>query len=223
MLLFDDIDGHLAKQLVFSATHSLRERSACPDQSSVSYRPFRRQIFSVTIVLRGVQPVEGSSRPLLSLLTYDFWLHGCVGALDGILFRVLKPHNVFLLRKFFCCKEMHAIPVQAVVSSSYNFLYMSAMCEGSTNNSIAFAVTGLGMRLRAVGLRSGYWIAGDAAYECRDDLLAHGVRLPCSFCETKLQETLLMSFTQALAFMLDKPSKFLWHIFEYYGGHYGLT
>eukprot|EP00171_Calliarthron_tuberculosum_P001167 IDg1167t1 len=35
----------------------------------------------------------------------------------------------------------------------------------------AFAVSGLGRRLRTVGLVPGFWIAGDSAYECRDGIL----------------------------------------------------
>ncbi len=65
---------------------------------------------------------------------------------------------------------MHAIPVQAVVSSSHKFQYMSALCAGSTNYCTAFAVSGLGRRLRTVGLVPGFWVAGDAAYEFRDGI-----------------------------------------------------
>lgn len=99
-------------------------------------------------------------------------LYGCVGALDGICVRVMKPHNEYVPRKFFCRKGMHAIPVQAVVSSSYKFMYMSAMCAGSTNDCTAFAVSGLGRRLKSTGVLPGFWIAGHAAYECRDGALS---------------------------------------------------
>lgn len=98
-------------------------------------------------------------------------LFGCIGAVDGICVRVMKPHNEFIPRKFFCRKGMHAIPVQAIVSASYKFLYMSALCAGSTNDCTAFAVSGIARRLRTAGLQEGFWIAGDAAYECRDGIL----------------------------------------------------
>ncbi len=61
---------------------------------------------------------------------------------------------------------MYCFPVQAVVNANYEFLYMSALCTGNTHDSVAFGCSGLSRRLREIGLRPGYWIAGDAAYEC---------------------------------------------------------
>lgn len=83
----------------------------------------------------------------------------------------MKPHSVFMSRKFFCRKGMHAIPLQAVLSSDYKFLYMSEMCAASTNDCIAFSVSGLACRLRTIGLAVRYWIAGDAAYDARDGII----------------------------------------------------
>ncbi len=35
-------------------------------------------------------------------------LFGCIGALDGIAIQLMKPHELYFPRKFFCRKGMHA-------------------------------------------------------------------------------------------------------------------
>lgn len=102
-------------------------------------------------------------------------LYGCVGIVDGICLRVIKHHAEYIPRKVFCRKGMYAIPVQAVISSSYKFLYMSSLCAGSTNDCTAFAVIRLAGRLRTIGIVTGFWIAGVAAHECLNRILT-----PCS-------------------------------------------
>jgi DDE superfamily endonuclease len=97
-------------------------------------------------------------------------LYGCVGALDGIAICITKPLDKFFPRNFFCRKGMDAIPVQAVVDSSYKRLYMSANCVGSTHDSLSYACSVLGRKLAdTVGDNMhGFWNAGDAAYDCQN-------------------------------------------------------
>ncbi len=66
-------------------------------------------------------------------------LYRCVGALDGICVRVKKPLGKCKPRDYFCRKGFYSVPVQAIVDSSYRFLYMSARCVGSTHDSLAWA------------------------------------------------------------------------------------
>lgn len=48
---------------------------------------------------------------------------------------------------------------------------MSAICTRSTHNCTAFDVNRLANTLRKVKPHAGYWIAGDSAYESRDDMV----------------------------------------------------
>ena len=49
-------------------------------------------------------------------------------------------------RNFYCIKDMHALPVQAVVDSTIRFLYMSRRYSGSTHDAAAFDVSVRGRR-----------------------------------------------------------------------------
>ena len=59
---------------------------------------------------------------------------------------------------------MYALPVQAVVDGRLRFRYMSCRCTGSTHDAAAFDVSELANQLRNNEMKSGFWIAGDAAY-----------------------------------------------------------
>lgn len=103
------------------------------------------------------------SRRLLSPLS------GCVGALDGICVAIKKPKINPAM--FFCRKGFHAIPVQALVDSSYRFRSMSARCVGSTNDALAHAVSELAVFLGSGVLGFIFWIVGDEAYSCCEWLI----------------------------------------------------
>jgi DDE superfamily endonuclease len=98
-------------------------------------------------------------------------LYGCVAALDGICIEAQKPLDMYGPRDFYCRKGMYAIPAQALVDAYYKFLYLSAKCAGSTPDGIAWASSTLGLRLCREALPAGYWIAGDAAYPCRNGII----------------------------------------------------
>jgi hypothetical protein len=78
-------------------------------------------------------------------------LFGCVGALDVISIEIAKPQDRYILRNFFCRKGMYALPVLAIVDSTYRFTYMSCNCVGSTHDELSFACSRLGQRLRDGG------------------------------------------------------------------------
>lgn len=98
-------------------------------------------------------------------------LPGCVGALDGIAIRIKKPSNSEHPATFYCRKGYYAIPVQALVDSNYRFLCFSAICRGSTHDSLAHAVSSLGRYLESGRLDGEFWIAGDEAYVCTESLI----------------------------------------------------
>jgi hypothetical protein len=117
--------------------------------------------------LRGLAMGFSSSRACSSPL------YGCVGALDGISIEIMKPLDKYVPRNFFCRKGMYALPVQAIVDSTYRFTYMSCNCVGSTHDELSFACSRLGQLLQDGGSSAlhSYWIAADAAYVCENGLL----------------------------------------------------
>lgn len=98
-------------------------------------------------------------------------LSGCLGALDGICVKIKKPKECERPASFYCRKGYYALPVQALCDSSYRFLCFSARCVGSTHDAMAHAVSSLGMYLSEVGLPEAFWIAGDEAYTCNENLI----------------------------------------------------
>jgi DDE superfamily endonuclease len=98
-------------------------------------------------------------------------LYGCVAALIGICIEVQKPMDMYGPRDFYCRKGMYAVPAQALVDSDYRFLYLSANCVGSTPDGIAWDSSSLGLRLCREALPTGFWIAGDVAYPCRNGII----------------------------------------------------
>jgi DDE superfamily endonuclease len=99
-------------------------------------------------------------------------LHGCVGALDGVLVKISKPPNSCRPAQFYCRKGFYAIPVQVVCDYRYKILHASMKCAGSTHDRIAFAVSELYARLSSGDLPNVFWIAGDEAYEYNNNVLA---------------------------------------------------
>jgi hypothetical protein len=98
-------------------------------------------------------------------------LYGCSGAVDVICIEIQKPLNGFGPRAFYCRKCMYAIPSQALVDANYRFLYLSAKYADCTPDGISWESSSVGMRLRRTPLPAGYWIAGDAAYPCRNGVI----------------------------------------------------
>lgn len=98
-------------------------------------------------------------------------IKGCCGAIDGIVIAIIKPSEVSDPAQYWNRKGYYALPVQAVVDSTYRFLYMSACCVGSTHDSLAFGVSKLAAELEAGALPMPYHIVGDDAYSCTDYLL----------------------------------------------------
>jgi hypothetical protein len=70
-------------------------------------------------------------------------LWGCIAALAGIALSIKKPLDRCYSRNCFTRKGFYALPVQAMCDSSYRFMYMSAICVGSTHDSLAWACSAL--------------------------------------------------------------------------------
>lgn len=98
-------------------------------------------------------------------------LPGCVGAVDGIHIQIEKPPNKHHPKQFFSRKGYFSIPVQALVDSCYRFVAGSAVCKGSTHDSVALDISHIGQYLRESKLPRGFWIAGDEAYSPTESLI----------------------------------------------------
>jgi hypothetical protein len=141
------------------------------------YEAFHSTIASITkrLAMPGIPSTHGE----LQCIAQDFAisrqplnpLQGCVGAVDGTCIETQKPADEYGPRDFYYRKGLYAIPAQAVEDAKYRFLYLSAKCAGSTPDAIAWESSSLGMRLRREPLPLGYWLAGDAAYPCRDGIV----------------------------------------------------
>jgi DDE superfamily endonuclease len=113
-------------------------------------------------------------------------LSGCVGALDGIAIRITKPasRDVANPVTYYNRKGMFALCIQAVCDSKHRFMFASALCLGSTHDSVAFAASSFSTFLQRSpndGLPQGFFIAADEAYSCSDRVLTPwpGRGLPC--------------------------------------------
>lgn len=98
-------------------------------------------------------------------------LQGCIGSLDGIAVRVEKPSSKWNPAQFYCRKEYYSVPVQAVVDSQYRFMAVSAMCVGSTHDSLAFELSSVAHYIKSGHLPLGFWIAADDAYRCSEHII----------------------------------------------------
>lgn len=98
-------------------------------------------------------------------------LPGCVGALDGICIKIKKPDSAENPAMFYCRKGFYALPVQAVVDSDYMFRYCSAICAGSTHDALAYSVSSLKRDIENGRLLGMFYIVGDEAYICTEDLI----------------------------------------------------
>lgn len=98
-------------------------------------------------------------------------LPGCVAAVDGLLIQIEKPEPRCNPREFFTRKGFYAVPVQAVVDSHNRFIACSAICAGSTHDSVALELSSIGKYLKDGLLKIGFWIAGDDAYSVSENLI----------------------------------------------------
>jgi DDE superfamily endonuclease len=143
------------------------------------YALFNATIIAINnlLALPGV-PLEDIEKlqKLAERFVLSRWTHnplfGVVGALDGIALKITKPDDEHVPRNYWCRKGYYAIPVKAVMDSSYRLMHISAMAVGSTHDSLPFPFSKLGIALENGGLPDGYWIAADAAYECLNCILS---------------------------------------------------
>jgi DDE superfamily endonuclease len=72
-------------------------------------------------------------------------LRGCVGALDGIAIKKIEPSatDAANYSTYYNRKGFFALCVQVVCDFDYKFTFMSSQCPGSTQDSVAFAASGL--------------------------------------------------------------------------------
>ena len=115
-------------------------------------------------------------------------LNGCIGALDGMAIKILKPRETctpnplhYLNRKGY-----FSINLQAIADANRKFLYMSMATAGGTHDSLAWSMSALATHLESSdGLPRGYWIAADDAYACTSYLVSPYSLQACKKDRTK--------------------------------------
>ncbi|KAK3275054.1 hypothetical protein CYMTET_16796 [Cymbomonas tetramitiformis] len=100
-------------------------------------------------------------------------VRGCVGALDGIAFKIHKPIQDDSMNPmaYWNRKGFFAIVCQAIRDADARFRWFTATAQGSCRDSTAWQMTALAGALKVAGLRLGCWIAADDAYGNSDYLL----------------------------------------------------
>ncbi|XRB25627.1 hypothetical protein RI054_45g154850 [Pseudoscourfieldia marina] len=104
---------------------------------------------------------------------------GCVGALDGIVFKMKKPRRRDIgqgnveenVGNYWCRKGFYGVAMQAIVDAKLRFLWLGGFAAGCTNDVHAFGMTQLAEALQKGILPAGFWLAGDEAYVCTDSLI----------------------------------------------------
>lgn len=96
---------------------------------------------------------------------------GCIGCIDGIAIKITRPKKSEHPKAHFNRKGYFAIPVQAVCDANFRFLCLSAVCVGSTHDSLAHAVSKLGQYMAKGQLNGEFWIACDSAYTCTEHMI----------------------------------------------------
>lgn len=91
-------------------------------------------------------------------------MHGCIGAIDGIAIKIVRPTEVPNPARYYCRKGFYALNVQAICDSDCRFLWVAARNPGSTHDSVAYEGTNLAMRIGDNIGSEGWWINGDEAY-----------------------------------------------------------
>lgn len=120
----------IGRKTVYNVFHSTRKAI----DATLTLPGFRKTFQGLQ---RSSEGFQISRKPVNSLA-------GCVGALDGICVKIMKPNDDHHPATFYCWKDFYSIPVQAVVDYRYRFLCYSAICTGSTHDSLAHSVSALG-------------------------------------------------------------------------------
>ncbi|XRB21296.1 DDE Tnp4 domain-containing protein [Pseudoscourfieldia marina] len=102
---------------------------------------------------------------------------GCVGALDGIVFKMKKPRRRDIghgnveenVGNYWCRKGFYGVAMQAIVDAKLRFLWLGGFAAGCTNDVHAFGMTQLAEALQKGILPAR--LAGDEAYVCTDSLI----------------------------------------------------
>ena len=86
-----------------------------------------------------------------------------------------------------------------MLDSNNNFLSYSCRCVGSTHDSLAHAASSLGKYLQNKSLNSEFWIAGDEAHMCTEDLIT-----PVPNSHASSEEDALNFFHSSLRMHVEK-------------------
>lgn len=99
---------------------------------------------------------------------------GCVMAIDGVVVFTRAPycHEVQNVRAYRTRKGGFGVVVQAGCDVEGRFLFISANHAGSTNDSLAFDSTALKDAIDSGRLPPEFFIIGDEAYSCTDQVLS---------------------------------------------------
>ena len=104
-------------------------------------------------------------------------INGCIGALDGWIFKIIKPRNsdgVHNPSSLFSWKGFFGINAQAIVDKKKRILYRSIQHSGEEHDSTAFKNSRFYKWLVGNWLmlgRHGFYFVGDSAYSLKSFLL----------------------------------------------------
>lgn len=154
------------------------------DLHHVSEASFYRAIWSVVDAINDCE-WEGLSWPqwdtdYLERIEHGFSLisegkfRGCVGALDGLAIRIVKPF-CSNAGAYFSRKGFFSINCQAIADSNRKFMWASTSATGGSHDSFAWNVTDLSAEIEDGCLNSErewpFWIACDDAYALTNTMI----------------------------------------------------
>ena len=90
-------------------------------------------------------------------------MYGCVGAVDGIHLRIIKPKKDGAT--YVCCKGFFSINCQAIVDAQRRFLFVEAGAHSPSHDSTAFRDSAFFHALEEGCLPDRFYIYGDDAYK----------------------------------------------------------
>ena len=104
--------------------------------------------FPLVTLLKEFEKGTVEATKKLSEMSDDFasesngFFGGCIGALDGLAIRIVRPANVPDAGNYFCRKNFYAINVQAICDKKKRFTWVS-FHQGSAHDSFAWSQTQL--------------------------------------------------------------------------------
>ena len=152
--------------------------------------------------LDGIDPSDVESLRRLERCMFDRskeTVEGCIGAIDGMAVRIGRPKasDTSVPSYYFNRKGFYSINLQAIADGNRKFLWYSMATCGGTHDSLAWKVTKLAQTLEKTPLPYGFFIAGDDAYSCTNQLISPYSTQKCRRGQPKWRERDSFNFYQS--------------------------